>query len=739
LGHSPKTLLADFLRRVNPNYPNYWHSIENDQHMIGHLVNYLVRLGDQQCLQSILHTRVEGSDAYSPNAWHSLKSSRSQEDSFRTDIQKIYEVATSWTCTEVVRYDILARSFLSTISINETNKTIDVQTCINLVKAGLWSEGLALSHARLHFGLPDLAEVARHLSEPLKSMAIEEAIKIAEGSLRRASTASAFVKCALIWRGPLRVLLLEASTRLLDMQLSGSYDFWSEKATAALNALRASIELASGAEFGKWSPIPYLAKFVAQGRLRPLPSEQKLTELELIYLPSVLALETLLYVAVEGSPDLRLKALKTFSSLQGELLRREDYLVLAFKLKAYCKLDAAEIDWESVCLRALSSPYTSAYATVKFAHSLGDFEGISGFSRAVVKEYRHDPTKLSHLLSGAMSPAARGSLLEHICTDLAISFPQLLLILGQRGWLIDALKSRGRIAPSGNWMFQADKEYQIILRATIRRLDAPSIDREGICADICRISNDVERVDVIEIMLSCLKHLRLVDAEAICSSFSNLERRAVAQLMTGSQLESVHQREFLLSAIANFREAKSSVIALQALGAYLGSYNDRTDEAVQAAAAFAEGIGDTEELKIAFARAAIHLGTQTTSYYLNSTFWRVIDSLPVESPPISIPKSRSLCCIPFWHPEFRLRKQKSNSQVRPDDRLHRKRAMANAKSSDEFLKLTIAHFSEVPEDTTRAVIYEQLADIAQELTMRGLVDYAAVVVSAMYDTAIMYR
>ena len=187
LGHSPKALLADFLRRVNPNYPNYWHSIENDQHMIGYLINYLVRLGDQQCLQSILHTRVEGSDAYSPNAWHSLKSSRSQEDSFRTDIQKIYEVATSWTSTQVMRYDILARSFLSTISINETNKTIDVQTCINLVKTGLWSEGLALSHARLHFGLSDLAEVARHLSEPLKSMAIEEAIKISESSLRRAS------------------------------------------------------------------------------------------------------------------------------------------------------------------------------------------------------------------------------------------------------------------------------------------------------------------------------------------------------------------------------------------------------------------------------------------------------------------------------------------------------------------------------------------------------------------------
>ncbi|UFW69197.1 alpha/beta fold hydrolase [Bradyrhizobium sp. WU425] len=735
LDQSPKHVLAAFLHRVNPNYPNYWHLIPDDQHTIEYLTDYLIRLGEQGCLQSILHTRADGSDVYSPNAWHSLKSARSQEDSFRADIQKIYEEAISWDCRELPSFDILVRSFLGTVSINEMNKSIDAQTCVNLVKTGLWSEGLALSHARLHFGLSGIAEVASHLSEPLKSTAIEQAIRIAESSLMQAGTASAFVRCALIWEGPMRSLLVDACTRLLHQHLSTSRNLWDGK--VGTNALRASIDLANNAKPPNWSPDSYLTKFVEGGKRWRLPPQQEIGDLEITYLPSIVALETLLHLALDATFNLRSRALEALSSLQSELIQREDYCVFAFKLKVYCDLSTIGVDWNTVCLKALSSPYTSAYAKMNFEHALGESEGIAGFSKAILAEYRNDPAVLSSLLSGATSSPARLSLLEHICADDGISVSQLILMLGSHAWLADSFGNQGRIAPVGNGIFRADQEYRVILRTMMRHKAPASVDQQNLCADICRISNDADRVDVIEITLSYLKDLRITDAEAICSSFSNLERRALAQLMIGTQVERFHQREFLLAAIASFRDAKSSVVALQALGIYVGYYGNHAAETVRAAAAFAEGIGDTEELRIAFARAAINLGAEATSSFLRATFWRVADSFPVEAPPIPIPIIRSLCCLPFWHSAFPRKKTGAPGPVR----LHDKRPwmMASKNSNEEFLNFTIAHLSTIPEDTTRVEIYEQLADIAQECTMRGLVGYAGIIVSAMYETAIMFR
>jgi pimeloyl-ACP methyl ester carboxylesterase len=143
----------------------------------------------------------------------------------------------------------------------------------------------------------------------------------------------------------------------------------------------------------------------------------------------------------------------------------------------------------------------------------------------------------------------------------------------------------------------------------------------------------------------------------------------------------------------------------------------------------AEGIGDAEGLKIAYALASVGLPDEVRVGLLRAEFWYYPDTMPTEPPLDRLPKKFSLSRLPYWHPEVTSKKKLPEVVPRVD----------STTSMDQFLEFSIVRLSDLPPDTTRAEIYDQLADIAQEFTMRGSNDYARIIADAMFDTAIMYR
>src|SRR5262249_34583168 len=129
---------------------------------------------------------------------------------------------------------------------------------------------------------------------------------------------------------------------------------------------------------------------------------------------------------------------------------------------------------------------------------------------------------------------------------------------------------------------------------------------EVIVNDLGRISNDTDRVRVVQIILPSIDVLAVDLAEQICGGFAHVESEALCRLMVGTRVIEEQRYRFLANALTGFSKAKSSTVALRALCEYIGSYADQhLSDVVQAATAFAEGIGDTDHLKCAYARASV--------------------------------------------------------------------------------------------------------------------------------------
>ena len=662
LGQSQQEIINRLLRCSNKNYPKKWHLVEDDGHTIDNLIFYLTKWCEVEAQLSILETRASDSTLYSPNAWFALRLERAQEEFFYLDVSQIHTKVAAADCRSIPLFEILTRSFLTLVSLNEMNKGVDVKLCIDIVRANLWSEGVAASHARRHFRLGDIAAVAQVLSEPLRSRTIQEAVVIAQTELDRIETASEFVRCAVVWEGPLRTPILEASIKLLEKHLQfkpGSWLTSNRFSRERLIALRAALNLSKALSVEsaqQWSADKYALDFVrAANNWRP--PEKPITAIsyqheQFEYESSIIALETLLHIAIDGPENVRPAAKSTLAGLQTKLVPRKEYSFITYKLKECLGVGSSDIDLKTLAVNTLSSWYGDVYARIDFRHELSTFEGCSGFSKLIARTCRLDVDFFRRISGLKSKNECCHSFLEYYIFAWAnkISDKQLGETLGIIDGLIYHLTNRGSIAPSGVDFFKVDQTYFVILRALVRCGAVRRYVRWSILADdLSRVRDDSDRVKVLEIIIPSVDVLTEETADKLCAAFANIECEALARLIVGTKVGVELRERFLNAAVAGFANSQSSIVVLRAFAKYASNYSgDHLRGAIRSATASAEGIGDAGKLKAAYARASIGAPDEIRSISLRAGFWYSPDSMPSQPSFCPLPRHLSLMESPFW-------------------------------------------------------------------------------------------
>ena len=622
------------------------------------------------------------------------------------------------------------------------NKGIDVQLCSALRHSGLWSDGVAVSHAKRYFTPGEIAVIAQDVSEPLRTNAISDACATALADIGDPGAALDMVRCALVYKGELRAKIVRSAVFALrrHLQPGGSWILRSQTFNLnRLKLLRALLKLQSDCaddDLQSWSLDSYFDSLVAESRLwSPDPKIfYDSTYFKNEFNEVMIGLETLLYVAFRGVGTIRSDAVKLVVAIYKMIHNRKDYAPISFKIAV---LLGIENNIDVLREKGLSALESSLFSKIDLGQNLWEYDGFMGLAKLIFERLGEDRIFHKLLLESEIFNSCRAAFFEIYVVEEFERVGDIVTTPPTNDRLKELVRRlivRGSVISGASvsvWV-KINPDDLILIRGLARSgILTKYMNQSLLIDDLSRVLNDVDRIKVLEAILPCVSTVSGDDAEALCNTFSHNESKGRARLLLGSRVPAEKQSYFLEEAISALAESGSSIEALRALSDCYGSYSGEHLRAVaRAAVSFAEGIGDADLLKRAYANASLASRYQTRREHLQAGFWYKSDTLPKHDQIAPLPRGRALVQVPFWseHP-----------LSATSDTMELRQSADSTKPDATFLSAVINHLRSFKKQRTRAQLYDECTDIALECYLRGLHSHSNIIAEAMFDSALMYR
>jgi hypothetical protein len=385
------------------------------------LVYYLVRAQSDRSLLSILTDRTNNGVVFAPNAWRQYRQTHTHDERFKIDVSNIYSHFASQPALRTFVFEGLSRSALAKISLFETSKGIDVRLCVALIKSGLWSDGVGVSHAKRRFAPREIAAVAQAIQEPLRTNTINDAVAIALADANNAKAASDMVHFALIYEGEQKQRITYAAISFLERHLQRvrewvdiRYYRFEETPTELLRAALRLWTHAAAASHGLWRPDLYVERFITGANLwKPDPELFKDSSyVKSEYSVVIAGLETLLFLSHRGPDRLRNQAISVLATIYNAIRDRRDYAAISFKIALLLELEKNRDRLREKALASLATPYARLFSSTELFHNLWEFEGISGLAILVANEFGDDEGFHNLLMSSTETNPCKTEYLE---------------------------------------------------------------------------------------------------------------------------------------------------------------------------------------------------------------------------------------------------------------------------------------------------------------------------------------
>lgn len=730
-----------YLQRSNAHFPESWHLVLGDRHLRDNLVYYLIQIASDAALVSLLTTCAL--EERSANSWHLVRIEHAKEELFGVETQQIFNYFVGKRGCTALALEGLVLSHLTLASLSDMNKDIDKTLCLALLESELWTEGQAASHAKRRFSPDNMLQVALWLSEPLRSMTLLYALKMAFRCGPDPDMAEQLALAATAFEGQYRIDIARQALGMMALPLGArnANDVTNSKRPAASRTryLRAALSLVATTESGEidnWTPDFWIDIFLHNyecASLNRVKGGIEFGDRLDSYPHTIRLIETLLFLSDYPNNDFAKRAETLVNVILDDVLVDENgYERLRFVARAKRTTDVATL--REVALAALTVPASMALEEPSNRVLLSVHEGVDGVARMIAARFGNDPELYRKLdLGKDLSP-------------LALAFLQEVLIGAPTDDFMDWLAtSSDGIVRRFTWSESIGPEDKLssfkLSHASIpliRTLTASGlfdnrVNTMLLLSELSRIEGNLDRIALLETFLPCIDHIDAGAAKEFCAKFANPQSAATAWLALGTRVDSDCRDDFLMEAILRLPDCLPTS-ALEVLSTYIRGYcGKHAVEIARAAAAVAAGIGDHESMRCVFAGASIAIEDPARSATLRAAIWYRPNTMPTHAPLPPIARCHSIVNVPFWQ-----MKEVKNSSGDP------KRSTsvflgASPLAHSAFHTLVIERLSDVREQSSRTTVGSDLADIAQEYHLRGDRETSVRIARAIYQTAKMYR
>lgn len=735
------TTIVSYLQRSNARFPDNWHLVLNHQHLRDNLVYYLIRIACDAALVSLLATCDPGER--SANSWHRMRIERAQEELFGVEVQQIFTYFVGRQGSTALALDGLVHAHLTLASLSDMNRDIDRTLCLALLESELWTQGQAASHAKRRFSPDDMMQVALWLSEPLRSMTLLYAMKMAFRHGSDPDMAEQLVRAAAAFEGQNRIDIARQALGMMALPLGArtADDVTNSKRPAASRTryLRAALSLAANTEIGEignWTPDYWIDTFLHNYECASLNRTNGGIEFgDRIdsYTHTIRLIETLLFLRDYPNNDFVKRSEALVDKLLNDVLVDENgYARLRFVARTQRTKDVATL--RKVALAALTVPASRARWEPSNSVLLSAHEGVDGVARMIAARFGNDPTLYRKLdLGEDLSPLALAFLREVLTGTPTDDFMDWLAT--SPDGIVRRVARSGSIGPEDKHSSFKLSHASVLLTRTLAAagLFDNRVNTMSLLSDLSRIEGNLNRIALLETFLPSIDHLDAGAAKEFCAKFTHPKSAATAWLALGTRVDSNCRDDFLREAILRLPECHPAE-ALEVLSTYIRGYSGaHAIEIARAAAAVAAGIGDHDSMRSIFAEASIAIEASARSADLQASHWYRPDTMPTHAPHTPIARNHSVVCVPFW--QLKEVKHSSGDPKRSTSVFLGAPPLAQG----AFHALVIERLSEVREQSNRMAVGSDLADIAQEYHLRDDCETSIRIARAIYRTATMYR
>ena len=731
-----------YLQHSNARFPEAWHEITGDLHLRDNLVHYLARTASETALRSLL--RSHDSDARTANSWHRMRVAAAQEELFSIETQQIFAYFVARQGATSLALDGLLRAHLTLVSLGDMNRDIDRTLCLALLESELWTEGQAASHAQRRFSPVDMARIALRLGEPLRSMTLLYATRLASRAGPDSGMAGQLVRAAGAFEDVDRVNLARLARDMMATPLGlrvreDQSNETSGPFASRTGFLRAALALAgtlNADEIDGWTPDSWIDTFLHNYEHMPLIREHgglMFRDRVATHQPTVDLIETLLLLGDHPDPGFAARAAALadtiLENLFGDL---QTYARLRFVARFQRGRDRNSL--RETAIEALAATASKIWSDAPNAELLGAHEGIDGAARLMAANFGPDPALYqaltipadpSPLLLAFLREVLAGTPTVEFMTWLGTAFDGVVARFARTG-SIGPEDSRTRFTPSPSFV-------SVIRMLAVAGLFKTRLDVPRLLADLTRVEGDLDRIALVEAFLPYIDQVEVGLARDFCTAVAHPQSAVTAWLAFGARVDAPFRAAFLDAAIRRVPDC-SPAVALKVLSTHIPNYRGaHALEIARAAAAVAAGIGDLDTMRALFAQASVAIGDDARTAALRAPLWYHADTMPTHAVVAPLPRNRSVTLVPHWQ----LTPIASTAQKVGGPEYTSLAAAPLSPSA--FHALVVARLSNIEAETSRIAASRDLVEFAQDYYLRGDIPASVQIAQALYETAMMYR